>query len=43
MGEPSVVLTPAQETELALLVETLLRQIAMALANGEIANVEDHG
>jgi hypothetical protein len=43
VGEPSVVLTRAQETELAMLVETLLREIAMALANGEIANDQDHG
>jgi len=42
-GEPSVVLTPSQETELAMLVETLLREIAMAPANGEIANDQDHG
>jgi hypothetical protein len=41
--EPSVVLTPAQETELAMLLETLLREIAMALASGEIANDQDHG
>ena len=33
-GEPSVVLTRAQEVELTILVETLLREIAMALANG---------
>lgn len=43
VGEPSVVLTLAQETELAMLVETLLREIAMALANEEIANDQDHG
>ncbi|MEI9425815.1 hypothetical protein O7A70_32450 [Mesorhizobium sp. Cs1299R1N1] len=42
-GEPSVVLTPAQETELAMLVEALLREIAMALANGEIANDQNYG
>lgn len=41
--EPSVVLTPAQEGELATLVETLLREIAVALASGEIANDQDHG
>lgn len=40
--EPSVVLTPAQEGELATLVETLLREIAVALASGEIANDQNH-
>ncbi|MER8880870.1 hypothetical protein [Mesorhizobium sp. M0684] len=43
VGEPSVVLTSQKETELAMLVETLLREIATALANGEIANDQDHG
>ncbi|WP_189524327.1 MULTISPECIES: hypothetical protein [unclassified Mesorhizobium] len=43
LGEPSVVLTRAQEIELTMLMETLLREIAMALANGEIANDQDHG
>lgn len=42
-GEPSVVLAPAQEGELAMLVETLLREIVVALASGEIANDQDHG
>ncbi|MER9001984.1 hypothetical protein NKH58_30310 [Mesorhizobium australicum] len=42
-GEPRFVLPPQQEIELAMLVETLLREIAMALANGEIANDQDHG
>jgi hypothetical protein len=42
-GEPSVVPTPAQEGELAMLVEALLREIAVALASGEIANDQDHG
>ncbi len=39
---PSAVLTPAQEVELAMLVETLLREVAVALAKGEIANDQDH-
>jgi hypothetical protein len=41
-GEPSVVLTRAQEIELTMLVETLLREIAMALASGGIADEQDH-
>lgn len=43
VGEPSVVLTPQQEIELTMLVETLLREIVVALASGEIANDQDHG
>ncbi|HET9584446.1 MAG TPA: hypothetical protein VFP38_10400 [Bradyrhizobium sp.] len=40
-GAPSVVPTPAQEVELAMLVVTLLREVAVALAKGEIANDQD--
>ncbi|MER8537714.1 hypothetical protein NKH61_34450 [Mesorhizobium sp. M1005] len=42
VGEPSVVLTPRLEIEMAMLGESLLREIAVALANGEIANDQDH-
>ena len=34
---------PAQKDELATLVEALLREIAAALAAGEIGDDQDHG
>jgi hypothetical protein len=40
--EPSFVLAPAQMTELATLVKALLLEIAVALANGETGDDEDH-
>jgi hypothetical protein len=40
--EPPVVLPAAQMAELATLVEALLLEIAAALANGGVANDEDH-
>jgi hypothetical protein len=42
-GEPSVVLAPKQESQLAILVETLLLEIAVALATGEACDDQDHG
>jgi hypothetical protein len=42
-GEPSVVLAPKQESQLATLVETLLLEIAVALATGEACDDQDHG
>ena len=42
-GEPSVVLTPTQESQLATLVEALLLEIAAALATGEAGDDQDHG
>jgi len=40
--EPPVVLPGAQMAELATLVEALLLEIAAALANGGVANDQDH-
>jgi hypothetical protein len=40
---PGVVLAAAQMIDLAALVEALLREIAAALANGEIGDEQDHG
>ena len=40
--EPPVVLATAKMAELASLVEALLLEIAAALANGGVANDEDH-
>ena len=42
-GEPSVVLAPKQESQLATLVEALLLEIAAALATGEADDDQDHG
>ena len=39
---PLVVLATAQMVDLAALVETLLREIATALANGEASDEQDH-
>ena len=39
---PRVVLATAQMIEVAALVETLLREIATALANGEASDEQDH-
>jgi hypothetical protein len=41
--EPRAVLAPAQNVELSTLVETLLLEIAAALAAGEVGNDQDHG
>ena len=40
---PPVVLPSAQQAQLATLVEVLLREIAVALATGEVGHDEDHG
>ena len=42
-NEPRVELATAQKADLAMLVEALLREIATALANGEIGDEQDHG
>jgi len=39
---PRVVLAATQMTDLAALVEALLREIAAALANGEASDEQDH-
>jgi hypothetical protein len=39
---PRVVLATAQMVGLASLVEALLREIAAALANGEVSDEQDH-
>ena len=39
---PGVVLATAQMVEVAALVETLLREIATALANWEASDEQDH-
>jgi hypothetical protein len=39
---PRVVLAPAQKVALATLVEALLLEIAIALANGEVGDDQDH-
>jgi hypothetical protein len=40
---PRVVLATAQMVDLAALVEALLREIATALANGEVSDEQDQG
>jgi hypothetical protein len=40
---PRVVLAAAQMVDLGALVEALLREIAAALATGEIRDEQDHG
>ena len=40
---PRVVLAAAQMVDLAALVEALLREIAAALAAGEVGDDQDHG
>ena len=40
--EPRVDLAATQKVDLAALVEVLLREIATALANGEISDEQDH-
>jgi hypothetical protein len=39
---PHVMLAGARMAELAVLLEALLREIAAALANGEIGDEQDH-
>jgi hypothetical protein len=39
---PDVVLATAQMVDLAALVEALLREIATALANGEVSHEQDN-
>ncbi len=39
---PRVVLATAQMSDLAILVEALLREIATGLANGEASDEQDH-
>jgi hypothetical protein len=46
-GAPSVALPPAQQIQLAMLMEVLMREIAMTLANAalaarEVGDDEDH-
>ena len=43
MEVPPVVLPSAQQAQLATLLEVLLREIAVALASGEVGHDEDHG
>ena len=40
--EPRVALVATQKVDLAMLVEALLREIATALASGEIGDDQDH-
>ena len=40
--EPRAVLAAARMVDLAVLMEVLLREIATALANGEIGDEQDH-
>ncbi len=40
--EPRVVLEPAQKVALTTLMQVLLREIATALANGEIGDDQDY-
>ncbi len=42
-NEPHVVPPPALKTRLATLVESLLIEIAAALATGEVGDDQDHG
>jgi hypothetical protein len=41
-NEPRVVLELAQEVALATLMQVLLREVARALADGEIGDDQDH-
>ena len=41
-AEPRVVLELAQKVALARLIQVLLREIATALANGDIGDDQDH-
>jgi hypothetical protein len=41
--KPQVTPAPAQKEQLAMLVEVLLREIAGALAAGEVGDDQDHG
>ena len=41
--EPHVLPSPLQKEQLATLVEALLREIAVALAAGEVGDDQDHG
>jgi len=41
--EPRVLPSPLQKEQLAMLVEALLLEIAVALANGKICDDQDHG
>jgi hypothetical protein len=41
--EPRVLPSPSQKEQLAILVEALLLEIAVALANGKIGDDQDHG
>jgi hypothetical protein len=41
--DPQRALAPAQKEQLSALVEALLREIAAALAAGEVGDDEDHG
>jgi ABC-type transporter Mla maintaining outer membrane lipid asymmetry ATPase subunit MlaF len=43
VDEPRAPLAPAQKEQLATLVEALLREIAAALAVGEVGDDQDHG
>jgi ABC-type molybdate transport system ATPase subunit len=43
MDEPRAAPAPAQKEQLATLVEVLLREIAVALAAGEVGDDQDHG
>ena len=43
VDEPRAALAPAQKEQLATLVEALLREIAAALAVGEVGDDQDHG
>jgi hypothetical protein len=41
--EPRALPSPLQKEQLATLVEALLREIAVALAAGEVGDDQDHG
>ena len=43
VDEPPTAPIPAQREQLAALVEALLREIAAALAAGEVGDDQDHG
>ena len=43
MDEHQTAPTPAQREQLAALVEALLREIASALATGEVGDDQNHG
>jgi len=42
LDKPSIVLAPVQATQLAMLVETLLIEIAVVLGTGEESDEQDH-